>query len=358
MASPKSQALLCEICGKTTGTFTCRGCDKDFCVNHVIEHRQILSNRLDEIAQEHDELKQRLIQNTEGPRPELVEEIDKWEEESHEIIRQIALKCRKELTDANERFKNKINERLNSIAQDLRNFHENASFVETDLSACTIKLDNLKAEIIAAPTTSIKNDIYGKPVLTRPLVIETFEDFFEESNRIVTIADNTKYISHGYWASYDAFRGKGEYSSGCFQFHLKIGVQRGDSARGLSLGIISKSTRMTTSSFESTSCGWNGSNIVGGDVFSLVPVKSSPQDQEQNDESALFKFSVNDILELLINCSEKTIRLANKRTNEANEIDVDANKFPFPWQLNCAITYWNQSIRLLTTADITDINNL
>jgi hypothetical protein len=360
MASSKSQALLCDICGKATGNFTCRGCNKDFCANHVTEHRQILSNKLDEIVLEHDQLKESLTQDTGRSRHDLMKEIDKWEEESHEIIGRIASRCRKQLSNVDDRFKNKINERLDSIAQELRKFREDDTFVETDLNAWTTKLENLKTEVIVPPIVSIRRDDYDIPFLTRPLVIETSDDVFEESNGNVIIGDNSRVITHGFWSSYGAVRGKGEYSSGCYQFHFKIEAFSGTSVKGLSVGIISKVTQMKKSSFEDTSCGWVGSNCVrhaNCGEFGLVVVGGRQSNKEQNGEHTFFKFQQNDIFELLVNCNREKIRLTNEQTDEIEEIEVDVHKFPFPWQLNCSVSDWNQRIRLLTTSDIIDTNN-
>ena len=44
----------CVTCGKEKAVMKCEGCSKSFCYNHVIDHRQELSQQLDEIGVNRD----------------------------------------------------------------------------------------------------------------------------------------------------------------------------------------------------------------------------------------------------------------------------------------------------------------
>ncbi len=48
----------CSICNEETSTFICRGCSKDFCFNHLTEHRQSINKQFDEIENDHDQFRQ------------------------------------------------------------------------------------------------------------------------------------------------------------------------------------------------------------------------------------------------------------------------------------------------------------
>jgi hypothetical protein len=355
MSSLNSEALLCAICGKTAGNFTCRGCGQGFCANHVIEHRQILNKKLDEIIQEHDQLKESLIQGAGKLQPDLlVAEIDEWEKESHEIIRRMASEYRIQLRAT----VNKITtERLGPTTEELKKARENDTFVETNLNTWATKLETLKNEVTILHSINIKRDDYDKSCIPQLLVIETLDDVFEESNGNVIIGDSSRVITHGFWSSYGAVRGKGEYSSRCYQFHFKLEAFDKTSVTGLSFGIISKLTPMKKTSFEDTSYGWVGFNRVKENTnneFGLVSVGGHNYNRERSGGNTFLNFQQNDIFELLIDCNRKKIRLTNKRTNEVEEIAVDDRKCPFPWQLNCSVSHWYQRLRLLTTSDSID----
>ena len=48
----------CSICDDETETFICRGCLKDFCFDHLTQHRQFLSEQLGLIQNDYNQFKQ------------------------------------------------------------------------------------------------------------------------------------------------------------------------------------------------------------------------------------------------------------------------------------------------------------
>ncbi len=44
----------CVRCGKEKATSKCSGCLQDFCLNHLVEHRQQLNKQSDEIEVHHN----------------------------------------------------------------------------------------------------------------------------------------------------------------------------------------------------------------------------------------------------------------------------------------------------------------
>ena len=62
----------------------CYGCEQAFCTKHFIEHRQDLSQQMDNIGQEYDIFKRDLSQQ--NMNQILFTQIDKWEKESIEKI--------------------------------------------------------------------------------------------------------------------------------------------------------------------------------------------------------------------------------------------------------------------------------
>ncbi|CAF4244266.1 unnamed protein product, partial [Adineta steineri] len=66
MATANSRAK-CSICNKANATCLCSGCSKDFCFQHLTEHRQILDKQLNEIINDHDQFQQTIIQKKQNP---------------------------------------------------------------------------------------------------------------------------------------------------------------------------------------------------------------------------------------------------------------------------------------------------
>jgi uncharacterized UBP type Zn finger protein len=47
----------CTKCSKGGGIAMCNGCQQSFCIKHFVEHRQELSQQMEDIGQEHDLLR-------------------------------------------------------------------------------------------------------------------------------------------------------------------------------------------------------------------------------------------------------------------------------------------------------------
>ncbi len=85
-----------KCANKSIGIFKCQGCSNVFCRKHASEHRINLSNQLDEIAHEHDQLHQLITQENYDFHP-LINQINHWEQSSIKKIQQIAENIRKEI---------------------------------------------------------------------------------------------------------------------------------------------------------------------------------------------------------------------------------------------------------------------
>ena len=79
----------CVICDKEKATLRCGGCLQEFCYKHLGDHRQNLNKQLDEIEVNRDLLRQTINEQTANPKiNSLIEQIDKWEEDSIRKIQQ------------------------------------------------------------------------------------------------------------------------------------------------------------------------------------------------------------------------------------------------------------------------------
>jgi hypothetical protein len=102
MASTSSTKIPCATCGdKNAGIFRCEGCLAVFCRKHSNEHRDLLSQQLNEIIHDHDTLQQSILEkkSQNGYGHHLITQIDKWEKNSIEKIHQTAEEVRQRIEE-------------------------------------------------------------------------------------------------------------------------------------------------------------------------------------------------------------------------------------------------------------------
>jgi hypothetical protein len=304
----------------------------------VVEHRQVLGKKMDEITEQHDQLRQNIAEyTTKAGIYSLMRQIDAWEQESIVKINQTAAEYRNQLRNEMNKSTIKATTILESLKKEVEKSRQDDTFIETDLKTWMTKLTELKNDLVPPRNISIVEDYGNALSITKLLVIETLDDIFQNSYGSISIEDNGKVITHGFMPNYGAVRGKGEYSSGCYQFHFKLECLH--YSQQAFFGIISKTVLMQSkSSTISTAYGWAGNN----NVF-LNGVSHEEYNNYQSD------MKTNDTFELLINCDRQSILLTNKRTGKTHELKVDTSKCPFPWQLNFCLHYWGDRVRLLST---------
>jgi hypothetical protein len=169
-ATPKAQ---CSICGKETSTFNCGGCLQHFCRNDLIIHLQKLSEDLDKIENEHDQFRQKLNDQKEDlkKRP-LIEEVDQWEEDSINKIKQTAEQCRQRLINYTNKFIIEIENKLNDLAGKIKQTRHDNEFNEIDLDQIKEKLNKLKEELDKPSNVSIEQE--SSSFINKILVIIPF----------------------------------------------------------------------------------------------------------------------------------------------------------------------------------------
>src|SRR4051794_10036063 len=107
MATASSRKKPCYKCDKGGATFTCDGCRLSFCLKHASDHRQELSQQMDNIGQQYDILKRDI--DEQNINKVLLAEIDQWERESIEKIQFTANNARANLKRLSEESKTRLN---------------------------------------------------------------------------------------------------------------------------------------------------------------------------------------------------------------------------------------------------------
>jgi hypothetical protein len=169
MATPNVKTQ-CSICDEERNTFLCRGCSKDFCFDHLTEHRQLINIQLHHIQNDYNEFKQIIIDRKNNPEQHpLIKQIKQWENESIHKIKQKAKECREILINYTNEIINRIENKLENPNEQLISNEKKNNFNEIDLDQFKEKLEELKEELnqptyisIAQKTNSFINEIFIK----------------------------------------------------------------------------------------------------------------------------------------------------------------------------------------------------
>jgi hypothetical protein len=151
--------IRCIICDKEKATFKCGGCLKEFCFNHLVEHKQELSIKLDEIEVNRDLFRQSLTEQIQKPENNiLMQRINQWERSSIEKIQQTAEEARHILLKNTNEYIHEIEIKLNKLTNQLRQTRQEDDFNEINLRHFDEELNRLTRELIKPSNISIRED--------------------------------------------------------------------------------------------------------------------------------------------------------------------------------------------------------
>ncbi|CAF1364131.1 unnamed protein product [Adineta steineri] len=177
----------CSICNKGNTTYICRGCSKDFCFQHLTEHRQILHRQLDEIINDHDQFQQTIIQQKQNLlNSPLVQQINEWEKNSVEKIQQTAEECRETAMNLTQKLINNIEKTFIELSRKLKGICEENEFNEIDLNNFQSKLTQITKESLQPSNISIQQD--SQEFIKKISVISSFEQIQTEKNQFQQFA--------------------------------------------------------------------------------------------------------------------------------------------------------------------------
>ena len=153
--------IQCVTCGKDKATSRCVGCMQDFCFPHLAEHRQQLNKQLDEIEVHRDLFQQTLNQQAAASQRHLfIQQVDQWEHESIQKIKQTAEEVRQLLSVHTDENIVPTKEKLDQLTQQLRRSREQDDIMEGDLQKWKEELQQITQQLnkpsnIAIQLTSI-----------------------------------------------------------------------------------------------------------------------------------------------------------------------------------------------------------
>ena len=171
MATPSGR-IRCGTCGKEKVAYHCKGCSQEFCFYHLADHRKELDKQLDEIEVTRDLFRQTLSEQTAQPEKHaLIQEINQWERNAIDKIRQTAEEARQQLFNHTTQHIAGIEVELIKLTSQLRESRQEDDFFEKDLKL--MNRAHNSAEAINCLTEATKyfdnislDLIYGIPGLT------------------------------------------------------------------------------------------------------------------------------------------------------------------------------------------------
>ncbi|CAF1121266.1 unnamed protein product [Adineta steineri] len=159
------------------------GCSKEFCLNHLTEHQQILNDELNLITNEFNEFKQTINeqkQNTQNPQNDLlIKQIHQWERNSIGIIQQKAQECRKIVLAYSQTSINDIKNKFNNLSEQIKQVQQENEFNEINLKYLRNQLIEITQELNNPTKISIKED--SQPFINEILIISSKSKFLKNN---------------------------------------------------------------------------------------------------------------------------------------------------------------------------------
>jgi len=326
---------------KQAGVANCEGCSKVFCTKHFNDHRRSLDEEMNVILSKYNDFKNTTIQEpTIVNIQPIIEEVDKWEQESVKKIQQKAAELRNELLQLRTAHIESLSTKFQSLAEQMKKGQEQQDFLEADLLRWEKRLDDLKSNLISPSAINIKQ--HDNIPLVHFISVsyisteknELFDRIFNDKVRIEEGGEVV--VGVKVFMSYTEVRGKNSYEFGPHKIRLKV---ENSADQWTFLGINSKSTPLQESSFSSKSAyGWCNNNYI-----------YSNGSYEKNKTNLPIEMKKNDIINLIFDCDNCKISMFNERTKMKHELIVDVNNCPFPWQLHVILRQLEGRIRILST---------
>ena len=158
MASANTKAQ-CLACGKERATSKCAGCSQDFCYKHLGDHRQELSRQLGDVEVTRDVCWQTLNeQKSTTRRHAVIEQINRWEIDSIERIRQTAEEARQSVHQHRTGHFMHMENKLNQLTDQLRHSREEEDFFEGDLRRWNKELTELTEQLMDPSDLTVHQD--------------------------------------------------------------------------------------------------------------------------------------------------------------------------------------------------------
>lgn len=348
---------LCAKCPKGGGVTTCDGCQKSFCIKHIVEHRQELAMKMDDLGQEHDSFR-RDLDEKDHTHP-LFLRIQQWEEKSIEKIHMVADTARANLQKSLEQEKNNLKRSIDEITYDLQKHRESEDYTEIDLAQWSRRLVDVR-NLFEMPSTiqivkddNMSNVIYPIRIIEKRTVpfpsnltplskkdLPNSATSYELTKEAFLKGEDAVYLSEGgLLATFtnganvkQTIFGKNSYGSGVHRIHFRVENKGTDD---FFFGIVTMSQVIGSEIYSTSSAnGWWGLDI------SVVNGKN----QEPHGRSILQR---GDMLTLILDCDRKKIELEGHRAKIVLQSAINVLMCPLPWKIAVSLSHPGDILRIL-----------
>lgn len=153
----------CLKCPKGLGQVICGGCQQWFCMKHLYEHREDLSQKMDDLGHQRDQLQQNLILESDDHPHLLLSRVDRWESKSIKRIQQIAHEVRCQLRKSLDEMKGSMQECLREITHEFQESRQMEAYTEIDLNRWTTRLREIREKLETPSMIEITCDDDDEP---------------------------------------------------------------------------------------------------------------------------------------------------------------------------------------------------
>ncbi|CAF3749212.1 unnamed protein product, partial [Rotaria sordida] len=182
---------LCIKCKKSKTTMKCSGCSKDFCFDHIDEHRNELSEQLGTIEDQFNDFKIGIDeQKADRQKHELMKQINRWERKSIEKIRQVANEVRHELSSRIVIFTTDLDVKLKQLTQKIIQCRKENDFADQEIQDFNEELERLRDILNKPPDFKIKYD-------TTSFISKIHLNMKTQLSRNTNLNVNAKWIQNG-----------------------------------------------------------------------------------------------------------------------------------------------------------------
>ncbi|CAF1044674.1 unnamed protein product, partial [Didymodactylos carnosus] len=255
------------------GIFACEGCQQKFCRKHSNEHREELAKRLETIVFEHDLIQQQL-QNTSNSTTKhpIFTQIDKWETESVNKIKQASSDARNQLQQLLSEHTHETMKAFRRITDHLRSRRITEDYAEPDLDQWTKELNKIKDAINRPKNIDISEDSSASVKLIRVMSHQTHAKYHPTTEeRFGEVVGGIEVRESGQLAVSKSDDDASVYGTSLYSIdvhQISIVVKIGKLGDWIFLGIISSSdSRQKRALSLPSAYGWCGASVYLNGTF-------------------------------------------------------------------------------------------
>ena len=199
-----------------------KGCSQAFCTKHYSEHRRTLSEEMNEIISEQNQLQLTFNeQSTEPDSHPFMKRINEWEKDAIDQIQKRANELRLEVIELTAIRRGELSNKLRQMSTQLTESRQNDNYIEIDLQQWKNTLKDLQSMLDLSTMFSFEEPA-NTPLLQNISLMFTVEnELFEQTfDNAAQIRHNGRIVLHDTSYNYTEIRGKNEYTSGCHKIRL------------------------------------------------------------------------------------------------------------------------------------------